>query len=96
METIGTENKDKLPRKMSSEPNWYGNKIFYDYEDEIAHGRSDFTAGLRQYSTKSEPPILRLHKTQKEYLSENSSTSGIETSSQGATGSISDSYSQRM
>lgn len=92
MDKAGTENKPSMPRNMSSEPNWYGNKIFYDYEDELAHGRSDFTAGLRQYSTKSEPPMLK----QREPLSENSSTSGIETSSQGATGSSSDSYSQRM
>jgi hypothetical protein len=84
--------------RNASEPNWYGNNIFYNYEDEVAKERSDFTKGLRQYSTKSEPPTLQLHKKKKKGpLSDSSSSSGIDSASQGANGfDGDDSYSQRL
>ena len=77
--------------RESSEPNWYGNNVYYNYEDEMEHGRSDFAAGIRQYSTKSEPPTLQLTKKPKAPLSDKSSSSGIDVASQGgAEGTIAD------
>ena len=74
-----------LPRNIS-EPNWYGNNAFYTYEEEVEKEKSEFTMGLRQYSTKSEPASRR-----KEPLSEKSSSSGVDVSSQyGAEGSPDD------
>lgn len=97
LEKAELENQSNMTRN-ASEPNWYGNNIFYNYEDEVAKERSDFTKGLRQYSTKSEPPTLQLHKKKKKGpLSDSSSSSGIDSASQGANGfDGDDSYSQRL
>lgn len=85
-----------LPRNPS-EPNWYGNNIYYDYEDEVAKERLEFTRGLRQYSTKSEPPTLQLSKKRKDQMSDSSSSSGIDTASQGANGYDGENrYNQRL
>lgn len=71
--------------RKQSEPNWYGNNAFYNYEEEVEKEKSVFSKGLRQYSTKSEP-VKR-----KEPLSEKSSSSGVDVSSQlGAEGTADD------
>ncbi|XP_053379129.1 uncharacterized protein LOC123527151 [Mercenaria mercenaria] len=96
LEKAELDNQSNMTRN-ASEPNWYGNNIYYNYEDEVAKERSDFTRGLRQYSTKSEPPTLQLHKKKKEALTDSSSSSGIDSASQGANGyDGEDSYSQRL
>lgn len=82
--------KSALPRNKS-EPNWYGNNAFYNYDEEVEKEKNDFTRSLRQYSVKSEPP------RRKEPLSEKSSSSGVDVSSQvGADGTTEDSYSQKL
>lgn len=94
---IGSQaNLGNLARNPS-EPNWYGNNIYYNYEDEVAKERLEFTRGLRQYSTKSEPPTLQLSKKKKEPMSGSSSSSGIDSASQGANGyDGEDGISQRL
>ncbi|KAL4221572.1 hypothetical protein ACF0H5_019829 [Mactra antiquata] len=98
LENIEEEKRANSMSRKPSEPNWYGNNYFYTYDEEVAKERSDFTTDLKHYTEPAKPPTLQLTKKVKEPLSEKSSSSGVDVSSQGGAEGVNgeDTYSQRL